>query len=350
MPKRKPITDDNSHERWLVSYADFVTLLFAFFVVMYSVSQVNESKYRTLSTTLMSAFSEPPRAIKPIQVGEPSVPYTDAENPNEQAIVDSPVLDEPAKEAPSVPIDSTETSDNSDLVNKATSTDEPVLSEGVQEVDRFEDIAQRIEAQFSDLIKEGVIQVASNEFWLQITLNDNILFSSAQAKPSDQANAIFSDIAQVLTDVDNPIQVEGFTDDRPINTRVFDSNWELSSARASAVVKILANNGIAPQRLSAVGYGEHQPVASNGSPEGRSQNRRVALMVAKVKQARPDVQAEALSPLEPENTIIDARRIPPSDAPLPVPSENSVPIEPVDLGNGRILFTTNPELTGEENP
>ncbi|MGH1371873.1 MAG: flagellar motor protein MotD [Cellvibrionaceae bacterium] len=260
MIRRRRVEEEIHHDRWLISYADFITLLFAFFVVMYSISQVNESKYRVLSETLNQAFNDSvPLTLDPIQVGDP------------QLRADPSVIPDGGKE----------TADHSMTGDGAfdRTADLPQLS------DLFED-------EFSDLIDDEVIQVNSNEFWLEIELKANILFDSADAEPSLQAESIFADVANILKGFDNPVQVEGFTDNVPIRNAQFPSNWELSSARAAAVVKLLERGDVASTRLSAVGYGEHQPVANNESSEGRAANRRVVLMIAREKVERPNVQSE----------------------------------------------------------
>ena len=260
MVRRRHAEVHVNQERWLVSYADFITLLFAFFVVMYSISQVNQSKYRVLSETFEHAFnsrqlttdttsSHPiEKIINPIQVGEPAL------SPDPSAI---DVEQESAGEAAST-------------------------SSG-----QLQEISALVNERFADLINDELVSVSSNELWLQIELKDSILFASGGTDLSLQAQAIFDEIAGILKGYSNPIQVEGYTDNIPIKNPRYPSNWELSSARASAIVKLLAARGVAPQRLSAVGFGEFQPVASNEHPAGRAQNRRVALMIARRKIERP---------------------------------------------------------------
>ncbi len=257
---RRRVEEPVSHERWLISYADFITLLFAFFVVMYSISQVNESKYRVLSETLNHVFTEAvPRTLDPIQVGDP------------QLRADPSVIPDGGEEE-------VDQAMNGDGAFDRTA-DLPQLS------DLFED-------EFSDLIDDDVITINSNEFWLEIQLNASILFDTGDAEPSLQAESIFSDVAKILRDFDNPVQVEGFTDNVPIRNAQFPSNWELSGARAAAVVKLLQQGQVGPDRLSAVGYGEHQPIADNTTEEGRAINRRVALMIARERAERPGVESQ----------------------------------------------------------
>jgi chemotaxis protein MotB len=116
---------------------------------------------------------------------------------------------------------------------------------------------------------------------VEIELNSSLLFASADAMPSDQAFTIIDKVAAILKPFENPIHVEGFTDNFPISTAQYPTNWELSSARAASIVRMLAMQGVNPSRLASVGYGEFQPVANNATVEGRSRNRRVVLVVSR---------------------------------------------------------------------
>ncbi|MGN0921763.1 MAG: flagellar motor protein MotD [Cellvibrio sp.] len=257
-----------NQERWLVSYADFITLLFAFFVVMYSISQVNESKYRVLTQTFGDAFN-------------PSSTKSQHQEAVEQT---APVLNP-------IQFDNTNTSvvTGDDLIQLNTEANDEVDTETTSSlpVDELAQISDLVSEKFSGLIEDELIHVSSNELWLQIELKDSILFASAQAEPSEQAVEILAEVAKILKNYDNPIQVEGFTDNVPIKHPKYPTNWELSTARASSIVKLLIEKGVPPQRLAAVGYGEFQPIADNSLPEGRAQNRRVTIMVAKRKMERP---------------------------------------------------------------
>jgi chemotaxis protein MotB len=184
----------------------------------------------------------------------------------------------------------TEVADQGEPAEAASS----VASEGLTTPDELSQISDLVTEKFSQLINDQMITVSSNELWLQIELKDSILFSSGSAETSEQAQKIFDEIALILKNYSNPVQVEGFTDNIPINSPKYPTNWELSSARASAIVKYLVTQGVAPERLSAVGYGEYQPVASNATEAGRAQNRRVAIMIAKRKMDRPSVKIQAL--------------------------------------------------------
>lgn len=266
-----------NHERWLVSYADFITLLFAFFVVMYSISQVNDSKYRVLSDTFIEAFNQPTDSQTNAEPSEQLNPSNDVITPIDMGKTAQTTPEQ--QEAPSVISDVGEVANA--ISSVATAVDPSTKS------DELSQISDLVTEKFSQLIDDQMVQVSSNELWLQIELKDSILFSSGSAETSEQAQKIFDEIAAILKGYSNPVQVEGFTDNIPINSAKYPTNWELSSARASAIVKYLTTKGVAPERLSAVGYGEYQPVASNETDVGRAQNRRVAIMVAKRKMDRP---------------------------------------------------------------
>lgn len=260
-----------NQERWLISYADFITLLFAFFVVMYSISQVNDSKYRVLSDTFVEAFNQP----------------TDAQTNSEPQDNLSP------SSAIIAPIDMGQTAVEPVSGEQSSAVPTDVEMQGVDEPiktsDELTQISDLVTEKFAQLINDQLIQISSNELWLQIELKDSILFSSGSADTSNQAQMIFDEIAGILKNYSSPVQVEGFTDNIPINSVKYPTNWELSTARASAIVKYLASKGVAPERLSAVGYGEYQPVAENDTEQGRAQNRRVTIMVAKRKMERPKI-------------------------------------------------------------
>lgn len=281
MVRRKKQEIHINQERWLVSYADFITLLFAFFVVMYSISQVNQSKYRVLSETFVQAFNQAPDSVR-------DMPPPEKLNPSDKLIVPielGKTATEAADKQPPIVIVEKDTASNTQAA--------PVEVEQM-EVSELNQISNQINDKFSQLINDQLIKVTSNEFWLQIELNDSILFPSAAAEPSQQAQVIFSEIAEILKHYKNPVQIEGFTDNVPIKNSRYPTNWELSSARATEIVKWLAAQGVEPERLAAVGYGEFQPVASNDTEEGRAQNRRVAVMVAKRKMERPRALLEQL--------------------------------------------------------
>jgi len=240
-----------NHERWLVSYADFITLLFAFFVVMYSISSINEGKYRILSNTLNQVFSDQAsnpvakRTLDPIQVGE----VERSEH----------LLPEQPPPSPSV-----------------------VDMEGGQSGDEQSELAhasEQIERVLAPYIQDDLIAVKKEKTWVEVEMKSGLLFASGSAELAPTAIPMIDKLADIFHPLDNPINVEGHTDDKPINTPAFPSNWELSAARAASVVHQLMKGGVNPAHMAAIGHGEHHPIADNATEDGRYQNRRVVLII-----------------------------------------------------------------------
>lgn len=260
MRRRRQVEDDqHNRERWLISYADFITLLFGFFVVMYSVSSVNEGKYKVLSETLTGVFNAPQRSIEPIAVGGR---ISRPEPPADEEVIAPPVATAPANQA----------------------------DEDAGRSRALQSMANQLEDQFQTLINKGLITVETNDDWIELSLQNSLLFGSGNAEPHYDAFPVIEKIAGILADSDNAVRVEGFTDNRPINTSAYPSNWELSAARAAAIVRLLAMNNVDPQRLAAIGYGQFQPVARNDTREGRSRNRRVVLLISRESSIRGAVR------------------------------------------------------------
>ncbi|WP_308388931.1 flagellar motor protein MotD [Acidithiobacillus sp. AMEEHan] len=247
-----------NHERWLVSYADFITLLFAFFVVMYAISSVNEGKYKVLSETLVSAFSGHPSSPIPIE----------QEQANQTSPATAPVR------LPPLPLI---TKPSSPLVHTQSKTPPPVAN--TSEATRLDDLQREMEALLQPLIKNGSVMIHRSELGVVIDLNAKILFPSAQANLTPAAEQTLTQIARVLKSVPYQIQVNGFTNDLPINTQLYPNNWALSAARAVAVVEIFSAHGVDPRHLVAAGYGKYHPVAPNDSAKGLAMNRRVSIVV-----------------------------------------------------------------------
>lgn len=268
MARKKKHEEHENHERWLVSYADFITLLFAFFVVMYSLSAVNEGKFRVLSEALVAAFRSMPKSAEPVQFGQPNKP----ELVNNSMLKRAP---EPSAfsgtgiSLPPKPVD--------DPVKSGARSISGSKEQGQRQA--MQEIAQRVEQAMAQLIEKDLITVRRFRYWIEVEIKTNILFSSGSALLDRGALPVLKEIAQVLRDYPNRVQVEGHTDGLPIRNAVYPSNWELSAARAMSVVHMLSRDDISPSRLSAVGYGEYRPVAENDGEGGRMRNRRVVLVV-----------------------------------------------------------------------
>jgi len=248
--RRKKHEEHVNLERWLVSYADFITLLFAFFVVMYAISSVNEGKYRVLSDSLNEVFQSKPTSPTPIQF--------------DNALQDQPSL-----------------SNDPDFIHIPVPPPEAEYDENLTppENPELESLSQDISKAVQPLIDDDLINIKKTDFWLEIDIKSSILFKSGGAQLSEDAEDVLAIIASLLNTYPNDIQVEGFTDDVPISTRFFPSNWELSSSRAASVVHLFEAEGLDPKRMLAIGYGQHRPIADNTSEAGRNANRRVNLVV-----------------------------------------------------------------------
>ncbi len=263
MARKHKYEEHLNHDAWAIPYGDLITLLMAFFVVMYSISSVNEGKYRTVAASLTEAFRGIPRSDAPVQVGD-----TAALTP-EQAL------------ALGLELAVTTVEENGEAL------EEPAADSVL------DGMAGDIRSALSDLIDENIVAVRSSPFWLEIEIQTDILFPSAVATLSSRAEGILTRVAAALKGFPNPIRVEGHTDNLPIRTEVYPSNWELSAARAASVVRLLMAEGVAPARLSVTGLGQYQPVESNDSAEGRERNRRVVLVMPASEKQRKQLQEGA---------------------------------------------------------
>ena len=301
MARKKQNEEHENHERWLISYADFITLLFAFFVVMYSVSSVNEGKYRVLSDALVAAFRSSSRSMEPIQVGELS--KTSKQPGMIKGLVDQGSTNHQYDRKSLSPFNM----HHIDTGFKGESSppdgsDNAAKGEGKAAIRKM---ADELEKAMSNLIKKDLIAVRRNDLWVEVEIKTSILFPSGSASLQHEALPVLSQIAKILKDFPNPIRVEGFTDSVPINTKAFPSNWELSAGRAASVVHLFTGEGIEPKRMAAVGFGEYRPIADNSTPDGRNKNRRVVILILESASANdilknageaPDGNVEKIKP------------------------------------------------------
>ncbi|MFK7828934.1 MAG: flagellar motor protein MotB [Congregibacter sp.] len=252
MPRRRPPLEfTDSNERWLVSYADFLTLLFAFFVVMYSTSAVTNGDFRVLSNSIVQAFGMPGRS------------FTSDESNGINESAANPVLT-PMKSAGN---------DFEAVVQLAQS------SEVLRRQQQMSAVQALLSADLEAEAPAGVIAVISDSEFVDIEIPAGLLFPSGARTLLADSMPIISRIAATLRDLPNEIVVQGHTDNRLIRNGRFPSNWELSSSRAAALVRIFEAAGIDSTRMSAQGYAASRPVASNDSQEGRELNRRVVIRV-----------------------------------------------------------------------
>lgn len=294
--KRKPEEYEN-HERWLVSYADFITLLFAFFVVMYSVSSVNEGKYRILSNTLDGAFKGQPRTMNPIEIGDILQ--------NKELIERLMKLDNEGDKIIPELFSNSKPEVTAEIVDKGIEGDQKLSEEKV-----LEQLGDELEMALSPLIDRDLVSVEKNDLWVEVELNSSLLFGSGNATLDNEALRVLWKVAKPIRKLNNAVQVEGFTDNVPISSYEYPSNWELSAARAASVVHLFTKYGINPDRLAAVGYGEHHPIEDNETPEGRERNRRVIIVIqsnaiARFAEKNKTAENEGKAPLTVEEKSVE---------------------------------------------
>lgn len=238
--RRRASDDPENHDRWLVSYADFITLLFAFFVVMYAISSINEGKYRVMSDSIVHAFRNDSGPV-------PGIIATSA------AIDPMPIRLAAAGSR----------DDQAQLVKRQ----------------HLRNLAREISKALAPLTAQGKVRVSEGAHGIIVDISASALFAPGEARLDPGALRALGTVGSVLAAADFPVAVAGHTDNIPISTPQFPSNWELSAARAASVVRLFVDTGMDARRLTATGYADQRPVADNATGEGRQTNRRVAITI-----------------------------------------------------------------------
>ena len=301
--------EHTNHEAWAIPYGDLVTLLLAFFVVMYAMSSVNEGKYRVLSDSLVAAFRGSPRTLQPIQVGEKQVGSGADIN---MTVVQQAMLEgQPRTMLEGPPMKMTDVLSRGHGTSSSDYDSEAARDAAAMQ--ELESVAGEVERAMSNLIRDQMIVVRRHGVWVEVEIRTDILFPSGVAILSAEAQSILQQLAETLKPFPNPIRVEGHTDDRPIRSSAFPSNWELSAARAASVVHLFTRSGMDPRRLAVVGLGENRPAESNDTEQGRNMNRRVLLVILSGNSSPEGDYAEDRGKPDPE----ELTAVPPAE-PVPV--------------------------------
>lgn len=286
--RRKKHEEHTNHEAWAIPYGDLVTLLLAFFVVMYAMSSVNEGKYRILSDSLVAAFRGTPQTQEPIQVGEKQV--GSGADIKMTLVQNATLAGQPRQLLEAVPIADERAHRNGP--RRAADVNLPLPDMADEEQSRrLERVARDVETAMRDLIDREQVRVRRYPDRVEVEIRTDILFPSAVATLSPAARLIIERLSDALAPFPNAIRVEGHTDNVPIRTPAYRSNWELSAARAATVVLLMSERGLDPRRLAVLGYGEFRPIADNDSASGRNANRRVLLIVTGDQVAAPVLAA-----------------------------------------------------------
>lgn len=293
--KQKKQNDKTSNDRWLISYADFITLLFAFFVVMYSISSVNEGKYRKFSESIEATFENPMKNIEPLSVG--AITKFLSKHDSGDLSLENNTINNP--------------------------TDENVYSQEIP-LDTLEEKARE---KFKGLINDGRVNMRRQENYVEIEVKSSMLFYEGGASLKKESAKLLFDLASVFKDVSNHIVVEGFTDNRPISNELFPSNWELSAMRSTTIVRKLVELGVEDSRLSSMAFGANFPVDTNETDVGRKNNRRVTFIVERKNnriaelestQYKEDESDEFIPPVIEEEILTSDDPIPEGDTIAPI--------------------------------
>lgn len=280
---------EESNERWLLTYADMITLLMALFMVLFSISSVNISKYETLQKSLRAAFSG---HILPGGTALDSSGST-TNSSHQPTTVDMQAIVPSASQSPTT-IEGSTKAGAASAASSASAATAASEQNAQQEISEFERIKRELDAYAASHGFANKVDTTIERRGLVIrVLTDDLLFPSGQATLETRAYGLLDEIAQLLNvDETHPIDVEGNTDDVPIQSAQYPSNWELSTARASTVVRYLIAHGVGPARLTATGNADEHPLDSNATAAGRARNRRVEIVMRRIYGAGGESESE----------------------------------------------------------
>ena len=261
MKKNLLIPNQTHINRWIVTYADFITMLLALFMVMYALSQMDINNLKEFSQSVGNVFKLPAQQgqSEKIRLNRNNLKqiFNTTETTASFSVINTSSQKEPIKE-----------------LKQQLSTVEPALQ---KEAVEFENIKSIVKEKLNNV--EG-LSISREPRGLLIRLSNRILFDPGSDIIRGQSIILLDKLAKVLKNIPNPIRIEGYTDNIPIKTKKFPSNWELSTARATNIVRYLINkHGFSPKKLSAIGYGEYIPITDNNTKEGRAINRRVDIVI-----------------------------------------------------------------------
>ncbi|MGX1112194.1 chemotaxis protein MotB [Pseudoalteromonas sp. MBR-15] len=309
-------TQKSQHtERWLVSYADYMTIMFAFFVVMYAIAISKNEDFQILSDSLEQVFEKSARKQEQAGTGV-----------NGTGILTDRV-----------------TPENDILYGESIRKDEqgPELLDGQSEssnIDKkhlgkpLDSLLTKLQSALIDEIRDGEASLELHQDWLIIELSSGMLFSSGSAVAQQRAKEVVALVKEIIAPVDNYIRVRGYTDNEGIRNEMFRSNWELSVARATSILVELESLGINPARMAIEGYGQYSPFASNDTAQGRAENRKVVVALSKY----------GLPPEPKQNNDQPMDVAPEEPAEIELPSNDNT-IKVIQLPHGGIRITTRNE-------
>src|SRR5215472_6343145 len=272
-----------NHERWIISYADFVTLLLATFVVMYAVSTINSSKFQEMAESFSTAFMGRTTTVKDSGLAAANKgPFNYMPNPVHLPVITREVMvreappalhQEPTQGDPDHPNDQGQFLPRGGSPAQSQSPEQKRVDEAMRErIKGLDEAFAQLSKSLAELIRNGQVKVSLQPLGVVIDVNETLLFHSGKADLTPEALPLIDRIAKILAGLHYQIQVNGFTDNVPIHNAQFDSNWDLSATRAISVVKRFVAGGIDPTLLVGAGFGEYHPVAPNTTVEGKAAN------------------------------------------------------------------------------
>jgi len=287
--RRHSVEHDNV-ERWLVSYADYMTLLFALFVVLYAMAMIDEEPFETATESIGRVFQANEEKPKNRGHGDDILPVNSSKT--NKRLYGNGILEDAGPELVSGEVTLSNVSDAQ--VGTALTSLEKDLHEALYE-----------------LVESGYAELQIDGDWLEIELNSGLLFPSGSSSPTNAAKDILSVIYEIIASTSNYIRVRGYTDNQVIATEIFSSNWELSVFRATAILRVLEDLTLNPARMAIEGYGQYYPNADNGTATGRAKNRRVVIAISKYGLEKANLLATPTISVKDVETIksIDTKRI-----------------------------------------
>ncbi|MDO6486748.1 flagellar motor protein MotB [Colwellia sp. 6_MG-2023] len=316
--RRHNVEHDNVH-RWLVSYADYMTLLFALFVVLYAMAMVNDKAFESITESVGHVFQANDKKIKNRGHGDDILDVNTSKS--NKILFGNGIVEEAGPEL---------FDDEKDLLNISAE----------QLGSNLTSLEADLHTALFDLIESGFSQVKIDGDWLEIELNSGLLFPSGSSSVTNTASNILGIVYDVIGDVNNFVRVRGYTDNQAINTEIFSSNWELSVFRATAILRELEKIGVNPARMAIEGYGQYSPSADNTTAEGRARNRKVVIAVSKYGLKK----VEALA--APSNSIEEVK----DKMNVVEANGNTGKVQVIQLPGGGIRITTrnNNESSSED--
>lgn len=310
--KRRHFVEQENVHRWLVSYADYMTLLFALFVVLYAMAMVNEEPFETITESVGRVFQATEEKPKNRGHGDDILDVNTSKT--NKKLYGNGILDVAGPQ----PLEGEQSLSNisdSEVGTNLTSLEE------------------ELHTALYELVESGYAQLQVDGDWLEIELNSGLLFPSGSSSTTNSATNILAVIYDVLGDVSNFVRVRGYTDNQAINTEIFSSNWELSVYRATAILQVLENLGLNPARMAIEGYGQYYPSADNATEQGRAKNRKVVVAISKYGLEKSNLLNT------PTISVKDVEAI----TKVVSPGEKSDEIKIIRLANGGIRITTRGE-------